>query len=419
VKLFEQCEKKNLMIKQTAGHGVLLGELEGQWREFDARLSAFNDKIEEQKDRLKKEIDSRAKELNSELEKLFDKWQEKKPKERNELTREEAMETSEMMKELRTQWGGLEEKIQKIYRDCQHFGKEKPQFAYYDKLKEELVEQEEAWRLFDEFEQQLAEFGKEEWLTFRKKGFFAFQDFFLQFGEKLKQRNKDVVVRYLLAEIENFKQAWPLIKLCVGESFEREHWRRLITMLDMPKDVTFDNMKFKHLIDAVPEMLKRSKELKELSDKAQGEVTIREAIRELRVWCDSAEFQLTDYEANGRTTPLIKEWKEVMTQVSDNQALILSLKESRFFQGFADQIEQFERRLGGVDEYLSKLNIIQRKWVYLEPIFMRGALPSEQGRFRRVDEEYRGIMLGLGQDPKVVSLCEIPGLKDTLDTILT
>ena len=50
---------------------------------------------------------------------------------------------------------------------------------------------------------------------------------------------------------------------------------------------------------------------------------------------------------------------------------------------------------------------------------MRGALPSEQGRFRRVDEEYRGIMLGIGSNPKVISLCEIPGLKDTLETILT
>jgi dynein heavy chain 2, cytosolic len=126
----------------------------------------------------------------------------------------------------------------------------------------------------------------------------------------------------------------------------------------MPKEVTLDNMKFKHLIDSVPFMIKRSKEIKELSDKAQGEVTIREAIRELRAWCDSAEFILTDYDNNGRKTPLIKEWKEIMTQVSDNQSLMLSLKESRYFQGFADQVEQFEKKLGGVDEYLSKLNII-------------------------------------------------------------
>lgn len=36
-----------------------------------------------------------------------------------------------------------------------------------------------------------------------------------------------------------------------------------------------------------------------------------------------------------------------------------------------------------------------------------------------MDEEYRSIMLGIGSNPKVVSLCEIPGLKDTLETILT
>ena len=79
-----------------------LGELESMWREFDARISAFNDKIEDQKTRLQKEIDARIKELNADLEKMFERWNEKKPKDRNELTREQALETSEMMKELRT-----------------------------------------------------------------------------------------------------------------------------------------------------------------------------------------------------------------------------------------------------------------------------------------------------------------------------
>ena len=37
-----------------------MGEIESMWREFDARLNAFNDKIEDQKARLKKEIDARA-----------------------------------------------------------------------------------------------------------------------------------------------------------------------------------------------------------------------------------------------------------------------------------------------------------------------------------------------------------------------
>lgn len=231
--------------------------------------------------------------------------------------------------------------------------------------------------------------------------------------------NKSPAIKFLGQLIENYKQAWPLFKLCTGESFEKEHWRRLFNILQFDKDVTLDNLTFGHFVENVPIMLKKTKDIKELADKAQGEVTIREAINELRTWCETTEFILSDYESNGRTTPLIKEWKEIITQVSDHQSLCASLKESRYFNSFADQIKQFDSKFGGIDEYLSKLNTSQRKWVYLEPIFMRGALPSEQGRFKRVDEEYRNIAMAIGSDPKVMSLCDIHGLNDTLTTILT
>lgn len=56
--------------------------------------------------------------------------------------------------------------------------------------------------------------------------------------------------------------------MCTGESFEKEHWRRLITILALPKEITLDNMKFGHLIDAVPVMIKKAKDIKELADKA-------------------------------------------------------------------------------------------------------------------------------------------------------
>lgn len=38
------------------------------------------------------------------------------------------METSEVMKEMRQHWDGLESKIEKLYVDAKHFGKTKPQF---------------------------------------------------------------------------------------------------------------------------------------------------------------------------------------------------------------------------------------------------------------------------------------------------
>lgn len=136
---------------------------------------------------------------------MFDKWNEKKPKERNQLTYEEALETAETMREMKAQWTALDERVSKCKRDCEHFGKGKPTLTFYDKMKDELDEQTQSWALFENFKTEMEVFTKEEWLTFRKKGYFAFQEFFLQHAEKLKGMQKTVVVKFLLQMIENYK----------------------------------------------------------------------------------------------------------------------------------------------------------------------------------------------------------------------
>jgi len=50
--------------------------------------------------------------------------------------------------------------------------------------------------------------------------------------------------------------------------------------------------------------------------RAQGEVIIRDALRELDMWGAGAVFQLTEYEDSHKAkVMLIKEWKELVTQV--------------------------------------------------------------------------------------------------------
>ena len=42
---FVSLKGKNLMIKQQIGRGMALNDLESKWREFEALLGIFNDKI--------------------------------------------------------------------------------------------------------------------------------------------------------------------------------------------------------------------------------------------------------------------------------------------------------------------------------------------------------------------------------------
>jgi dynein heavy chain 2 len=70
----------------------------------------------------------------------------------------------------------------------------------------------------------------------------------------------------------------------------------------MDKNSTAQKLKFQDIIDSVPTMIKKdvSMKIKELAERAQGEVTIREAINELKLWCDTTEFILTMHDSNGR-----------------------------------------------------------------------------------------------------------------------
>lgn len=80
-----------------------------------------------------------------------------------------------------------------------------------------------------------------------------------------------------------------------------------------------------------------------------------------------------------------------------------------------------ESKMSVLDFVLHTLNAIQRKWVYLEPIFSRGALPSEEGRFRRIDEGFTDIVNLVAKDPKLFYLADEqihPQLSNTLQVML-
>ena len=148
-----------------------------------------------------------------------------------------------------------------------------------------------------------------------------------------------------------------------------------------------------------------------------GEEVIRKALQELRIWESSAEFSTLINEINKVQTPLVKEWKEIMSQVGENQSLLGSLRDHQYAHLFQDEISGWDVKLSNLDLYLRKLNEIQRKWIYLAPIFFRGALPSEQSRFNRLDASFREIMQDIQSDPRLLQFAK-RNLKEALESIL-
>ena len=87
-------------------------------------------------------------------------------------------------------------------------------------------------------------------------------------------------------------------------------------MLGMPRGTTLENLTFRDILENSTAIVASSAALKELYSRAQGEVSIREALRELDLWGAGTEFTLTEYEdSQEKKVAIIKEWKDVVNQV--------------------------------------------------------------------------------------------------------
>lgn len=95
------------------------------------------------------------------------------------------------------------------------------------------------------------------------------------------------------------------------------------------------------------------------------------------------------------------------SKVSDNSALVASLKESRYVGRFQEQVIEYDRKIGKIERVLYSLNLAQRRWIYLEPILVAGALPDQLDRFLKLDASFKGIMGALERVPKLQTLSDM------------
>ncbi len=431
---WDKCEEKRNLLVTVVSSGMSvdmsdfqakLSTIPSRWEDFEIALEAFNEMVEEQKQHLKVELEQQVKEAEAQLKRFADRWHALKPgAEMKSWDAKSIEDVFTALSDWREQFEAVNHECGELLTNCECFQMAPPTFEMRKIVEEGLGKVEATWNHLKEYRQELQALRDQDWVSFRSH-LFDLQDVNTKWVEKMKtiEDRNSPVIDYIAKENAKIKKAMPTLKFCRGEPFKEEHWSALFKKLGMPKGLSLQALTCGHFLDVLdalsaPDCLQF---VKTLQARAQGEVTIREALQELKAWTETAEVKLQEHEELGRRTPLIKEWKDLFLELGDNQSLLQSLKESQFFKPFADQAATYERNMANLDTYLHHLNQIQRKWVYLEPIFGRGALPSEQGRFRRVDDEYRDIMSNVEREPLLFNLADesvFPQMGDRLQMMV-
>ena len=427
-------EKKKLLLLHAPGSAVDVSEVlqrmsnldgeGGRWDDFDIGMEAFNFMIEDQKEEAKSVLEEDVVSLNKDIDKIGSQWRQLKPSGIKSYEMKVVQEVFDSLDEWKKQFEAIQETAAKLTESCLSFDIPKPRFDGLDALIDDLNDTNKSWDLLKEYLSELSVITQQDWIGF-SANVYELQDFAMKWFEKLKASSaSDSTANYILTSVDKMKKCVPTLKYCNGDTFGDDHWTELLQVkLQLPHDVNKRIVKVEHFLLRIDILIEPTTLtfVKNLQSRAMGEIQIKTSMDELSMWEKTAEICILTTDESGRRIPLIKEWKDLFIQMGDKQSLLSSLKESPFYKAFAVVGDALEVKMSTLDKVLGTLNSIQRKWVYLEPIFGRGALPAEEARFRRVDEDFSDCMSLVNSDPKLFNLADNgihPNLVDKLRTML-
>lgn len=103
----------------------------------------------------------------------------------------------------------------------------------------------------------------------------------------------------------------------------------------------------------------------------------------------------------------------IVQTLEDDSMRLQVISTSSFISPFYDLVHTWERNLSLVYEIIDQWkNVTQRKWLYLEGIFIDGdardILPDVAEHFDRIDTTYRQILDESAANPSVMAVCMAP-----------
>lgn len=102
-----------------------------------------------------------------------------------------------------------------------------------------------------------------------------------------------------------------------------------------------------------------------------------------------------EYEPHSRTQlPLLKMNEVLIETLEDNQMQLQNVLASKFRAFFLQRAQDWQQKLSTTDTVINAWFEVQRKWSYLETIFIasedtRRQLPEESKKFDSIDEDFR------------------------------
>ncbi|XP_051490092.1 dynein axonemal heavy chain 10 [Apus apus] len=246
---------------------------------------------------------------------------------------------------------------------------------------------------------------------------------FLKAFRKLPRDIRSLPVAFHLEKkMKAFRDSIPLLLDLKNEALRERHWQDLMERTGTSFEMKTETFTLENLF--AMELHRYSDVLAEIVGSAVKELSIEKGVKEITETWEHLKFTVQMYfkgsEKRGFILASVDEISEIL---DDNNVNLQSILSSRFVGPFLSTVHRWEKTLSLIGEVIEIWMVVQRKWMYLESIFIggdiRSQLQEEAKKFDSVDNLFKKIMDETVKDPTVKNCCEAPNRLSDLHHIST
>jgi len=239
-----------------------------------------------------------------------------------------------------------------------------------------------------------------------------------QFNKKVAKLGREIkrwgIWEQMRAKLTEFLQTMPLIQDLRNPAMRARHWATLKKEIHRDFDETGADFTLEAVfltgLNAVPDLVS------ELSANANKELAIEDSLKDIETRWAKIEIEIASYK---ETYYKIRNTDDLFQALEDDAVSLSTMKASKFYGSFKPRIDKWEFSLALVSEFIEVILTVQRKWIYLESIFMASEdickqLPKESALFMEVNTTFTGIMSSAAKRPNAIGQCTATGMLENV-----
>ena len=238
------------------------------------------------------------------------------------------------------------------------------------------------------------------------------------FAKRVGKLGRDIkrwkIWESIKGDIERFRDTIPLITSLRNKAMRSRHWASLQEKIG----IEFDPYGADFTLNNIMNMgfLAHVNFINELSTNANKELAIELALNDLEKRWSDVTIDMGTYKDKYFK---LKSTDDISQFLEDDSVALSTMKASKYYHSFKHRIDEWERTLSTISEVIESTLGVQRKWIYLESIFMSGGdiakqLPQEYAMFNKLNTDFMEIMEEFYKDPKAMHACLQPGILTTI-----